>query len=75
MSNVTSPVVDGKAAWQSFTNWLNAGGLLFLVLFLNDPQVQALIPPAALPWIAAGVMGVNLYLRNFKTSQPIVSVL
>lgn len=56
-----------KPAWQSWTIALN--GLTLLTLALTLPEVNAIVPAAALPYIAAFNAVANLLLRYFKTTE------
>lgn len=68
------PVVVGKAAVNSWTVWLNVTALIF-VGAMQLPEVVAVIPAAALPYLVAVVAVVNLALRYFVTAEPITGFL
>lgn len=65
--------MDTKSIFQSKTFWLNL--IVFVLVILTLPQFVALLPAAALPYIALlGAIG-NAALRTFFPSQQPVSLL
>ena len=61
------PMVQSWEAWVSMVS-LAVAGLLML------PEVTAVIPAAAAPYVLAVSSALTFLLRVFKTSQPIVSL-
>jgi hypothetical protein len=60
--------MESKAFWKSKTVWLNA--LTIVSLALAVPEVSAIIPPAATPFIGAANAIINLILR-VNTGVPL----
>ena len=74
MSEVTS-VTPSKPASQSWTLIFNGATFLavggFIVWGLTDPNILAIIPASAYPYILAVVAAVNYWLRYYRTSTAI----
>ncbi len=66
--------VQTKPAIESKVVWLNAGLILFVALALSIPEVAAIIPTVAQPYIVALVAILNLYLRVNGTPAKITSL-
>ena len=62
--------VPAKAWYVSTTIWLNIAAFVAMVLAL--PEVSGIIPPVAVPIIAAITAVANLLVRVYRTSGPIV---
>ncbi len=71
----TTVTATPKPISQSKTVNFNAGALTaalaFIALAFTLPQVTAIIPPAIMGAVVAVVAIINLYLRIYKTTQPI----
>jgi hypothetical protein len=59
-----------KAWYASKTVWVN--GLSLLVITLALPEISALVPPAAVKYVAAVNAAANLWLR-WGTATPLSS--
>ena len=53
---------------KSFTNWFNAGGVLYLQTILEYPELSSYLDVKGLFYLV--IIG-NVFFRVFKTSQAI----
>jgi hypothetical protein len=68
------PPVATKPAVESRTVWLNTGIIVFVALALSIPEVSAIIPAVAQPYVVAAVAILNLFLRLNGTPAKITSL-
>ena len=65
--------MDPKAIHKSVTAWLNVLALVAGLIVTIDPALVAALPDQLKGAVVAIISGANLYLRIFKTSQPIAA--
>lgn len=61
--------MTNKPIWESKTFWINV--LMAVGMVLTATEVVAVLPPEALPWLAAGNAILNIILRVFFTDTAV----